>query len=182
MIILAYDAALRREEVIKLRVDDIDWSRAILKVRADVAKNGRARMVPFSGFTELLLKRYIETDRQLLVDTFGGEQTGALFLSESTACPGQPLAVGAFNDIIENVRDRLELPHLTPHTLRHQRCTILKRAGVPLDDVALFAGHKSTETTRIYIHIAPTELGKTIREKSKRFDSFMERTIMEHIR
>lgn len=181
MIILAYDAALRREEVIQLRVDDFDWSQATVNVRADITKNGRERVVPFSGFTELLLRRYLETDRQLLVESFGVEQNGPLFLSESTACPGHPLAVGTLNDVMEALRKPLGLPYLKPHTLRHQRCTILKRAGVALDDIALFAGHKSTETTRIYIHIAPTELGHTIREKGKPFDAFMERAIKEAI-
>jgi len=67
---------------------------------------------------------------------------------------------------------------LTPHTLRHQRCTILKRAGVSLDDIALFAGHKRTETTRLYIHLAPTELSKRIREKIEPFDATI-RTLIE---
>ena len=40
-----------------------------------------------------------------------------------------------------------------------------------LDDIALFAGHKSTETTRLYIHMAPTELSKRIRKKIEPFDA-----------
>jgi len=63
------------------------------------------------------------------------------------------------------------LPAMTPHTLRHQRCTILKRAGVNLDDIALFAGHKSIETTRLYLHLAPTELSQRIRTKVDPFDA-----------
>ena len=60
---------------------------------------------------------------------------------------------------------------MTPHTLRHQRCTMLKRAGVDLDDIALVAGHKSTKTTRLYIHLAPTDLSKRIRAKIEPFDA-----------
>jgi integrase/recombinase XerD len=85
--------------------------------------------------------------------------------------PGRPLAVGAFDEIMERVRERAGLPALTPHTLRHQRCTILKRAGVSLDDIALFAGHKSTESTRLYIHLAPSELSRRIRAKVEPFDA-----------
>src|SRR3984893_14022305 len=85
--------------------------------------------------------------------------------------PGCPLAVGAFDEIIERVREKVGMPALTPHTLRHQRCTILKRAGVSLDDIALLAGHKSTETTRIYLHLAPTELSQRIRTKIEPFDA-----------
>jgi integrase/recombinase XerD len=68
------------------------------------------------------------------------------------------------------VREKVGEPLLTPHTLRHQRCTVLKRAGVDLDDIALIAGHKSTETTRLYVHLAPSELSQRIRTKVEPFD------------
>ena len=179
MIVFAYDTALRREELMGLRVDDIDWARALVKVRAETSKSGRSRVIPFSGFTEGVLKHYIATDRRVLVDAYGAEPDGPVFLSESTMNPGRPLAVGAFNDVIEAVRERVGLPQLRPHTLRHQRLTTLKRAGVALDDIALFAGHKDPKTTRLYIHIAPTELGREVRLKAKPFDDFMARAIAE---
>jgi integrase len=81
------------------------------------------------------------------------------------------LLLGPLMRIMERVRERVGLPALTPHTLRHQRCTILKRAGVSLDDMALFAGHRSTESTRLYIHLAPSELSKRIRAKVEPFDA-----------
>lgn len=40
-----------------------------------------------------------------------------------------------------------------------------------LDDIALFAGHKSTETTRLYLHLAPTELSQRIRTRVEPFDA-----------
>jgi hypothetical protein len=46
-----------------------------------------------------------------------------------------------------------------------------KYTGVNLDDIALFAGHKSTETTRLYLHLAPTELSQRIRTKVDPFDA-----------
>jgi integrase/recombinase XerD len=171
MILLAYDAALRREELVSLRVDDFDWSRGIVTVRPETTKGGRMRRIPVSPYVLHLMRHYIEGDRLALVAAYDAEDAGPVFLSESTRNPGCPLAVGAFDEIIERVREKVGMPALTPHTLRHQRCTILKRAGVDLDDIALIAGHKSTETTRLYIHMAPTELSKRIREKIKPFDS-----------
>jgi integrase len=171
MILLAYDGALRREELMSLRMDDIDSARGIITIRPETTKNGRMRYVPVSTGVLHLVRRYIEGDRRALIAAYDGDDTGPIFLSESTRNPGHPLAVGAFDEIIERVRERVGLPALTPHTLRHQRCTILKRAGVDLDDIALFAGHKSTKTTRIYIHLAPTELSKRIRSKVETFDA-----------
>ncbi len=41
MILLAYDGALRREELVSLRVDDIDWAQGIITIRPETTKNGR---------------------------------------------------------------------------------------------------------------------------------------------
>ncbi len=129
------------------------------------------RYVPVSEACLHLVRRYLEGDRRALIAAYDGEDAGPIFLSESTRNPGRPLAVGAFDEIMERVRERVGLPALTPHTLRHQRCTVLQRAGVSLDDIALFAGHRSTESTRLYIHLAPSELSKRIRAKAERFDA-----------
>ncbi len=171
MILLCYDAALRREELMSLRVDDLDWAHGIVTIRPETTKGGRMRYIPVSAAVLYLVRQYVEGDRRALIAAYDGEDLGLIFLSESTRNPGRPLAVGAFDEIIERVRAKVALPALTPHTLRHQRCTILKRAGVSLDDIALLAGHKSTETTRLYIHLAPTELSERIRTKVEPFDA-----------
>src|SRR5258708_32368912 len=118
-----------------------------------------------------LVRHYIEGDRRALIAAYEGEDLGQIFLSESTRNPGRPLSVGTFDEVMERVREQVGLPALTPHTLRHQRCTILKRAGVSLEDIALLAGHKSTESTRLYIHLAPSELSQRIRAKVDPFDA-----------
>jgi len=178
MILLAYDAALRREELMSLRIDDIDWSRGIVTIRPETSKGGRMRHVPVSACVLHLVRHYLEGDRRTLIAAYDGEESGPLFLSESTRNPARPLAVGAFDEIVERVRDRVGLPALTPHTLRHQRCTMLKRAGVNLDDIALFAGHKNVNSTRLYIHLAPVELSQRIRTKAEPFDALI-RTLVE---
>jgi site-specific recombinase XerD len=133
--------------------------------------------VPVSAAVLCLVRQYIEGDRRGLIAAYEGEERGPIFLSESTRNPGHPLAVGAFDEIIERVRERVGIRKLTPHTLRHQRCTILKRAGVSLEDIALLAGHKSTETTRLYIHLSPVELSEQIRTKVEPFDTIIGRLV-----
>jgi integrase/recombinase XerD len=48
MLALAYDAALRREELCALRTDDVDPARRMLRVRAETTKNRLERTVPYS--------------------------------------------------------------------------------------------------------------------------------------
>ncbi|MEV8554720.1 hypothetical protein AB0L04_33525 [Streptomyces glaucescens] len=53
---------------------------------------------------------------------------------------GRPLSADGLDEILDGVRKRTELPRLT----RHQ----------PLEAVQAQAGHRSIESTRIYIHLA----------------------------
>ena len=181
MILVAYDGALRREELVGLRYDDYDRSRALLKVRAETSKSGRDRWVPLSPVGQRAMDYYLDRQRRALVAALGLDGLGPLFVSESTRNPGKPLVPGAFNDVIDALRTSLGLPQLHPHTFRHQRLTALKAAGVPLEDIALFAGHASTETTRLYLHLAPVELGTRIRAATRAMDAHLERLIAQHL-
>lgn len=182
MILLAYDGALRREELVSLRVDDFDWSAGFITIRPETSKSGYQRTVMFSGTTGELLKRYLWNERIHILKAFGGEKNGPLFLSESNRNGGRPITLGTFNDIIERVREAVNLPFLTTHTFRHLRCTVLKRCGVDLQDIALYAGHRHVASTQIYIHLAPSEVSKRIREATGSFDARMERFIEQGVK
>lgn len=179
MILLAYEGALRREELVSLRVDDIEWPTQLVKIRPETTKSGKQRSVTFSQTTATILKRYLWNDRAHILAAFGGEKNGPLFLSESNRNAGKPIILGTFNDVVERVRQDIELPQLTTHTFRHLRCTVLKRCGVDLKDIALYAGHESVASTEIYIHLAPYELSKRIREATAALDTRMEQLIGE---
>jgi integrase len=88
---------------------------------------------------------------------------------------------GAFNDVVQALRTTLKLPPLHPHTFRHQRLTALKATGVPLEDIALFAGQVSTETTRLYLHLAPVELGAKTRAATAGLDAHVVELIQQQL-
>ena len=64
MLALAYDAALRREELCSLRTDDLDPAHRTLRVRAETTKTRRERVVPYSAPTGVLLAEYLGTGRR----------------------------------------------------------------------------------------------------------------------
>lgn len=177
LICLAYDGALRREEAVSLRAGDLDWSARSVTIRAATSKSRQQRTVCFSPATGALLQRYLWNERTQILEAFGGDTAGPLFLSESNRNAGQPITLGTFNDVIERVRASVNLPWLTTHTFRHLRCTVLKRCGVDLQDIALYAGHKSVATTQIYVHLAPAELHKRLRDATASFDARMQHLI-----
>ena len=77
MLALAYDAALRREELCSLRTDDLDPAHRMVRVRAETTKTRRERVVPYSAPTGVLLAEYLRHRATI------SRARGPLFLSES---------------------------------------------------------------------------------------------------
>src|SRR4029079_17917849 len=77
MLALAYDAALRREELCSLRTDDLDPAHRLLRIRAETTKTRRERVVPYSAPTGVLLAQYLRHRSTV------SRARGPLFLSES---------------------------------------------------------------------------------------------------
>lgn len=155
MFLLAYEGALRRQELLGLRVENVDLKLGLLSVPAELSKTGIHRTVTFSAVTATLLSRYLTEDRAHIVSAFGSGQEDALFVSESNRNAGAPLRIGAFNDVIARIRREVGVPQLKPHTLRHLRCTVLRRCGVDLQDIALYAVHASTHCARSGFRVQP---------------------------
>ncbi|HBY95355.1 MAG TPA: integrase [Chloroflexi bacterium] len=152
MLALGYDAGLRREELCLLETGDIDPARRLLSIRAQTTKNRRARVVPYSEATGALYAAYLHHRRTL------SHERGRLLLSESRRNFGKPLAIWTWSKVIHDLAQRTALERFTTHTLRHLCLTDLARAGWDLHEIALFAGHRSTQTTLLYIHLSGREL------------------------
>src|SRR6266567_3437391 len=130
IVLLAHDGALRREEIVLLRVDDIDWQTHTITVRAEISKNKMPGTIVLSHPTWTRLKEYLEEDRATLAAAYGAEANGPLFLSDSHRNPGQPLSKWTVTDIFDRISDALEIPQLTPHKMRHLMLTELKKSGM----------------------------------------------------
>lgn len=179
LILLAYDGALRRQELVHVRLDDIAWGPGLITVRAALSKTGLQRTVTFSAATATVLRRYLVDERAPLLAACGGDPDGPLFLSVSNRNPGVPLRIGAFNDVIERIRATVGMPQLRTHTFRHLRCTVLRRCGIDYQDIALYAGHASVASTQIYVHLTPSMLAARIGAATAAQDARMQRLLQE---
>jgi site-specific recombinase XerD len=153
MFALSYECALRREEVCSLRIDDFDPSLKLLRVRAEVAKNRRERIVPYTSAVSPLLGEYLRLRRKVK-----SRDPRHLFLSESRRNCGKPLSIWSWSKTFKSIAESTGFNELTPHTLRHLRLTDLARADWDIHKIAVFAGHRSTSSTMIYIHLSGRDL------------------------
>src|SRR6266851_1554053 len=152
MLVLAYDAALRREELCLLRTDDLDPALRTLRVRAETTKNRRERVIPYSAATGELFRAYLQERRTMSL------ARGPLFLSESHRNHAAPITTWTWSKVIRGVALRAGIPRFSTHTLRHLCLTDLARAGWELHAIATFAGHRSLSTTLQYIHLSGRDL------------------------
>jgi integrase/recombinase XerD len=161
MLAMSYDAGLRREELCLLETHDIDPSRRTIRVRAETTKNRRSRVLPYSVTTDELYGQYLEHRRTL------SRERGRLFLSQSPRNRAKPVSIWAWSKIVTAIAKRAGAGCFTPHTLRHLCLTDLARADWDIHEIAVFAGHRSIETTMIYVHLSARDL-------AARFNATME--------
>ncbi len=167
MLLLAYDGALRREELVRLEISDFDFAYRQIRVRAEHAKNGSERVVGYSSVTSHFLEAYLQQRRQL------STEQGALFRSESRRNPGSPLSLILWSKVVESLAERAGVPRFTTHTPRHLRLTHLARAHMDLHQIATYAGHKSLQTTMLYLHMSGIELTEAVSRSLAGFEQWM---------
>ena len=156
MVALAYDAALRREELCLLGTDDLDPAHRTITVRAETTKSRRSRVVPYSAVSGQLLGDYLRHRRTITT------ARGALFVSESPRNRGLGVSAWTWSKVVRSIAVRAGVPAFSTHTLRHLCLTDLARSGWELHQIAMFAGHRSTDTTQRYIHLSGRELAERV--------------------
>ncbi|MER8162091.1 site-specific integrase [Streptomyces sp. NPDC094472] len=152
MLALAYDAALRREELCSLRTDDIDPAHRTLRVRAETTKNRLERVVPYSAPTGVLLSGYLAHRAGI------SRARGPLFLSESRRNHAQPLSLWTWSKVVRRIALAAGVERFSTHTTRHLCLTGLARMGWEVHAIATFAGHRHTDSTLQYIHLSGRDL------------------------
>lgn len=84
---------------------------------------------------------------------------------------GHPLTPAGVDEIVTGARRRAGLARLTCHQLRHTCFTRLREAGMALEAIQAQAGHRSIESTRIYLHLANDWLAGEYRRASEAIDA-----------
>ncbi len=145
-----YSCGLRISELCGLRVEDIDFSEQIVRVRG---KGKKERLVPVGQPALTAIQNYWAA----LLDPPVGIQP--VFRADtSKAAPLSPLQLS------RRLKNYLVIagldPKLTPHKLRHSYATHLLDAGADLRSVQELLGHAHLITTQVYTHVTTERLKK----------------------
>jgi len=141
---LLIGCALRRAELVRLQVEDVQ-QRASRWVLPDlVGKGGRVRTVPIPAWVKLLLDQWT---------TAAAIDTGPLFRSVNK---GDAVSPTGFTEnavwwIVKEYAGNLELGNLAPHDLRRTCARLCRESGGALEQIQLLLGHASIQTTMDYL-------------------------------
>ena len=138
ILLLIYSAGLRLNEVINLKVKDIDSKRMQIFVKA--AKGKKDRYTVLSTKVLLTLREYY---RAFMPDDwlFEGRTGGQYSAGSVQKIFKKALMLSGVN------------AYATVHTLRHSFATHLLERGLSLRYIQSMLGHSSSKTTEIYTHI-----------------------------
>jgi len=145
-----YSTAIRRMELIGLRVSDVDHARGTLFVRQ--GKGGRDRYVPIGERACRWVERYCDDARPVLARRVDAD---TLFLTTN----GGPLACDVLSrTVTAYVTAGAPAKHGSCHLFRHTAATLMLDAGADVRYVAEMLGHAKLETTMTYTRVSLAKL------------------------
>ena len=145
-----YSCALRRSEVTKLDVEDIDVSRKVLTVRQ--GKGGKSRVAPLGERALHWLGRYLEEARpRLEIDP----AERALFISGY----GTRLNPNYVGNWVKRAMTQVGIDKPgSCHLLRHSCATHMHDNGADIRFIQQLLGHARLDTTQIYTEVSIVQL------------------------
>lgn len=142
---LLYSSGIRRNELVNLKIADIDSKRMLIRIEAAKGNKDRYTLLSHSLLEDLreYYKQY-KPEKYIIEGMYGKQYSGQ-----------------SIGKIVVNAAEKAGIKiTVTPHMLRHSFATHLLEAGVDLRQIQVLLGHSSSKTTEIYTHVATTTFKK----------------------
>ena len=139
-VVLGLATAARKQALLDLTWDRVDFGRGLIRLRTDDVGKGRAT-VPMTRNARRVLVVAQRFATSAWVIEYGGGKVGSVKRAFATAC------------------NRAGIEDVTPHVLRHTAAVWMAEAGVPMSEIAQYLGHADDRITqRVYARFSPDYL------------------------
>ncbi|WP_245608689.1 tyrosine-type recombinase/integrase [Saccharibacillus sacchari] len=146
MLIVTYTSGLRVGEVVRLRPEDCDRERNVVKVRQ--GKGRKDRQTLLSETANAVLDQYIQQEKP----------DGWLFPGQKE---GRHLTERSAQKVFEKALIQAGIQkEVSIHSLRHSFATHLLENGIDLRYIQELLGHQSVRTTERYTHVSRRDIGR----------------------
>lgn len=151
MLEVAYATGLRVNELVNIKVYDINLDDSFMRV---MGKGSKERLVFFGEITTNYLKEYLNNYRKTILKNKDSEY---LFINYQ----GNQISRQSFFKMMkkEGIRAGIK-KNIYPHILRHTFATHLLNNGADLRVIQELLGHSDLTTTQIYAHLSKETIKK----------------------
>ena len=136
---LLLDSGIRLNELVNIKLTDIDFNDRSIKV---FGKGSKERYVFFTTKTLNKLEEWLEHRKSIAIDEY-------LFVNYK----GKKITPRSVERVVKRVGELNGLD-LHPHMLRHTFATDLLNKGADIRMIQELLGHENLDTTQIYTHIS----------------------------
>ena len=152
LLMALYAAGVRRAELARLKVCDIDSQRMVIHVRGGKGRKDRDVMLSPVLLDEL--RRHWRRLRR--------KSSEWLFPSKYARASDRPITPKAIYHACKGAAKKAALQKVIyPHTLRHCFATHLLEAGADLRTIQILLGHSDLKETTVYLHLSQRRLHAT---------------------
>lgn len=139
-----YSSGVRRSELVRLKLYEVDTVRGTLMVRQ--GKGRKDRFIPLGARACAWVARYLNEVRAQLL----AADTDILFLTAW----GEPFEKGRLSELVSGYMRAAGIAHGSCHAFRHAMATHMLEAGADIRFIQVMLGHSDLNTTQIYTHVA----------------------------
>jgi len=145
-----YSTGMRRLELVRLTLWDLDLERATVAIRQ--GKGKKDRIIPLGDRTALWIRKYLDQSRPQLVCE---PDDRIVFVSNA----GETLSLDYLTEMVRGYVDAAEIGKRGAcHLFRHTMATLMLEGGADIRFIQAMLGHADLKTTQIYTHVAIRQL------------------------
>jgi integrase/recombinase XerC len=153
-----YFTGIRKSELLDLKIQDLDFSKGLMKV---LGKRNKERLLPLLPEITKELKELIKVQDEMKIAR--AEQR--LFVNEK----GKKLSASFVYKVVKSYLGKVSTKtKRSPHVLRHSFATHLLDQGADLNAIKDLLGHSSIAATQLYTHSSMSKIQEVYKKAHPR--------------